>query len=316
MSFAWSKQRVLVTGATGFLGTNMVEALRKCDCFIDTSQHSSICDLTDGQNVDTVCTAFNPTAVVHMAGLVGGIGANLARPAEFFYENLLMGILLAQYAMRHGVKKFVAVGAGCGYPEHAPIPTKETDLWNGYPQAPSAPYSLAKRMLVVQAEAMYQQYGFRSVIGMPGNIYGPHDNFSLQAGHVIPALVRKFVEAVADGKAIVSVWGTGRATRDFVYVGDVCGGLLRIAEAYDTPELVNLSSGVETSIAEVVDLLVKLTAFKGRVVWDVSKPDGQLRRCFDVSKAAGIGWRAVVSLKEGLGRTVEWYRANKGVARR
>lgn len=315
MSFAWKDQTVLVTGASGFLGFNMVEVVSRYGIVVMTPSHAQL-DLTRQADVTALYTVYSPTVVVHMAGLVGGIGANLARPADFFHENLLMGTLLLQGAYQHGVKKFVAVGAGCGYPEHAPIPTKETDLWGGYPQAPSAAYSLAKRMLVVQAEAMYQQYEFQSVIGMPGNIYGPHDNFSLEAGHVIPALVRKFCDAVHDGVSAVLVWGTGRATRDFVYVGDVCEGLVRIAEAYDMPELVNLSSGVESSIAEVVDLLVRLTGFTGRVGWDTKKPDGQLRRCFDVGKAASVGWRAEVGLEEGLGRTVEWYRANREVARR
>ena len=311
----WSGTRVTVTGGSGFLGRNMIPLLRARGAHVDAPNHLSY-DLTRQSDVEAMYRCFRPQVVIHMAGLVGGIQANLNRPADFFHQNLLMGTLLMQSAYQHGVEKFVAVAAGCGYPESAPIPIKETDLWNGYPQAPSAPYSLAKRMLVVQAQAMFQQYGFKSVIAMPGNLYGQFDNFNLENAHVIPALVRKFVEATGNREGVVEVWGSGKATRDFVYARDVCEGLLHIAGVYDKPELVNLSSGVESSIAEVVEILRKLTGFKGAVAWDRSKPDGQLRRCFDVSKAKSIGWQAETSLADGLERTVRWFEQNYHSARK
>jgi GDP-L-fucose synthase len=310
--FSWANQVVLLTGGTGFLGRNMQQALapwraQRCEVYAPARL---LYNLTLQRSVEQMIKSYRPTVMVHMAGLVGGIGANVERPADFFYQNLMMGALLMHEARLGHVKKFVAVGAGCGYPEYAPIPTKETSLWDGYPQAPSAPYSLAKRMLVVQAQAMHEQYDFQAVVGMPGNLYGKYDNFSLENGHVIPALVRKFVEAVMFGQNEVVVWGSGKASRDFVYASDVCEGLIRIAEAYDGPELVNLSSGVESSIAEVVELLIKITAYNGRVIWDTSKPDGQLRRAFDISKAKSIGWEPRVNLADGLEQTVCWFRDN------
>jgi len=224
----------------------------------------------------------------------------------------MMGTLLIHHASRRGVEKLVAAGAGCGYPEHAPVPLREESFWDGYPQKESAPYSLAKRMLIVQAEAYYRQYGFVSVVGVPGNVYGPHDNFDLYQAHVIPALVRKFVEAVKEGASEVVVWGSGRPARDFVYVGDVARGLLLAAERYTEPRLVNLSSGQDSSVRDVVEALTELTGFRGRLVWDTSKPDGQLRRVFDVSRARReLDFEPQVSLREGLRQTVEWFRAHR-----
>jgi len=250
------------------------------------------------------------------AGLVGGIGANKARPADFFYQNLMMGTFMLHHACRAKVEQFVAAGAGCGYPEHAPMPLKETDFWSGLPQAESAPYSLAKRLLQIQSLAYHRQYGFVSIIGVPGNVYGPDDNFDLEASHVVPALVRKFVDAQERREKRVVVWGTGRPSRDFVYASDVARGLLLACERYKGPELVNISSGVETTVAELVATLVSITGFEGEVVWDESRPDGQARRCFDMSKAErDLGFRPAVGLREGLERTVDWYRANKVAAR-
>lgn len=298
------------------MGSNMRTALKALDCKVYGPTHFEY-DLTKQDEVDDMYGAIKPTVVIHMAGLVGGIGANTARPYDFYYQNSMMGNLVIDGARQcESVQKIIAVAAGCGYPEQAPIPIQESSLWDGYPQWWSASYSLAKRMLVVQADALYRQYGKVMVVVMPGNLYGIADNFSLEDGHVIPALVRKFVEAVMFGRDEVVVWGSGKASRDFVYAADVCDGLIKVAEAYDKPELVNLSSGVESSIAEVVDLLVKITGFRGRVVWDRTKPDGQLRRCFDTSKAAGIGWRAKVGLEEGLGLTVAWFRENYERARK
>lgn len=308
----WTSQRVVVTGGAGFVGSNVVEALRAAGCRHVFVVRSRDHDLTDARDVARLLAERKPDIVVHLAGLVGGILPNQERPAEFFYQNLMMGTQLIHHASRAGVKKLVAAGAGCGYPENAPVPIKENSLWDGYPQKESAPYSLAKRMLTVQADAYYRQYGFVTVVGMPGNIYGPYDNFDLYQAHVIPALVRKFVEATRDGAREVVVWGSGKPARDFVYVGDVARGLLRMGEHYDRPALVNLSSGIATSVREVVDALVEITGFHGQVVWDTSKPEGQQLRRFDVTKAREeMGFVVEVGLKEGLRRTVEWYRANQ-----
>lgn len=310
----WVDKRVLITGGTGFVGSNVVEALRATGCrhlfFVRRRDY----DLTCESDVVRLLAEQRPDIVFHLAGLVGGILANKERPAEFFYQNLMMGTLLIHHAWQAGVKKLVAAGAGCGYPELAPLPLRESSFWDGYPQQESAPYSLAKRMLMVQAEAYYRQHGFVALVGVPGNVYGPYDNFDLHQAHVIPALVRKFVEAVEDGGREVAVWGRGQAARDFVYVGDVARGLLRMVEHYEQPVVVNLASGVASSIRNVVEQLVKFTGFSGRVVWETSKPEGQVCRLFDVTKAEReLGFRAEVSLPEGLRRTVEWYTAHRDV---
>ncbi len=255
--------------------------------------------------------------VFHLAGYVGGIGANKAFPADFFYRNLMMGVLSLHHSFHAGAERLVAAGAGCGYPEQAPLPLSETSFWDGFPQQESAPYSLAKRMLHVQSLAYWRQHRFLSVVTIPGNIYGPYDNFDLEAAHVVPALVRKFVEATAPPqKEDVVVWGSGSPTRDFVYARDVADGMLRAAEVYREPALVNLSSGQETSIRELVEAISDAAGFSGRIVWDRSRPDGQARRLFDVTKArTDLGWTAKTSLREGIARTVGWYRANRDRAR-
>ena len=313
----WKGRKVLVTGGAGFLGSHVVEKLQETGCQETFVVRSRNYNLTREEDVRRLFEDIRPDIVVHLAGLVGGILANKERPAEFFYQNLMMGTLTMHYACVHGVEKFVAAGAGCGYPEHAPMPLKEEYFWDGFPQWESAPYSLAKRMLHIQSIAYERQYGFKAIITIPGNIYGPYDNFDLRNAHVIPALVRKFVEAVDDGKQQVVVWGTGKPTRDFVYAGDVAEGILRAAELYQRSELVNLSSGVETSIREVVEILVELTGFEGEVVWDSSRPDGQARRCFDVTKAKrDLGFEAHTTLRDGLKKTIDWYQKNKDKARR
>lgn len=312
----WENKSVIVTGGAGFIGSHVVEALKEEGCHQVIVVRRRDYDLTREENAVRLLEDTHPDIVIHLAGLVGGILANKERPAEFFYQNITMGTFMIHHSWRYGVKKFVAAAAGCGYPEHAPMPLKETYFWDGFPQQESFPYSLAKRMLHIQSMAYFKQYGFSSVIVIPGNVYGTNDNFDLSAGHVIPALVRKFVDAVERGDKQVVVWGSGKPSRDFVYAGDVARGMLLAAEKYDEPELVNLSSGVETSIREVVDLLVELTGFNGQVVWDTSRPDGQLHRCFDVSKAkTELGFETRVSLREGLRLTVEWYQKNRAVAR-
>ncbi|MEE8201775.1 MAG: GDP-L-fucose synthase [Candidatus Acidoferrales bacterium] len=309
----WADKRVLVTGGSGFVGSNLLEALRAVGCRDFFVVRRCDYDLTRQAEVERLFADHHPQILLHLAGLVGGILANQERPAEFFYQNLMMGTLLTHYASRSGVEKMVSAGAGCGYPEHAPLPLQESCFWDGYPQKESAPYSLAKRMLTVQAEAYYRQYGFVALVGVPGNIYGPNDNFDLYQAHVIPALVRKFVEAVEEDQPEVVVWGTGKPARDFVYVGDVARGLLGMVEHYDRPALVNLSRGRATAVREVVERLVEITGFRGRVRWDTTKPEGQECRRFDVSRArAEMGFVARVDLDEGLRRTVEWFRAHRG----
>jgi GDP-L-fucose synthase len=312
-----SDMSVLVTGGGGFLGTHVVEALRRRgvrNLFVVRKRDY---DITREEEVRRLFREHPAELVVHLAGLVGGIWPNRERPAEFFYQNLMMGTLMLHHAQQSGARKFVAAGAGCGYPEFAPNPLKETDFWNGLPQKESAPYSLAKRLLTIQADAYQRQYGFVSLIGIPGNIYGPYDNYDLLDAHVIPALVRKFVEAADEGRPEVEVWGTGKAARDFVYAADVAEGLLLAAERLDRHEVVTLSSGVETSIAEVVAALQQTSGFRGAIRWNTEKPDGQMHRWFDTAKAKELlGWTARTGLAEGLRATVDWYRANQGSARK
>lgn len=311
----WSGKKVLVTGGNGFLGHAVVAQLQKLgvkDLFIARSKEY---DLTKETEVARLYSDFKPEIVFHLAGLVGGILPNKERPAEFFYRNLMMGTLLLHYAQQAGAQKFVAAGAGCGYPEKAPIPLQETSFWDGLPQKESAPYSLAKRLLTVQSEAYFRQYGFVSIICVPGNLYGPWDNFNLHDAHVIPALVRKFVEAKQARAETVGVWGDGRPSRDFVYVDDVALGMIRAVEVYERNEIVNISSGVETTIREVCEHLAQLTNFSGKIAWDTSKPSGQLRRCFDISKSRrDLQFTPQTDIRAGLAQTVAWYQAHQNLS--
>lgn len=311
----WSDKRTLVTGGTGFIGTHVVEALKEHDCREVIAVGSRDYDLTKEENAVRLLEETRPDIVIHLAGLVGGIMANLERPAEFFYQNLTMGTFMLHHSWRLGVKKVVAAGAG-HYPLSAPVPFKEETFWDGLPQPESAPYSQAKRLLHTQALAYFQQYGFVSVIGILANVYGPSHTFNVQFSPVIPALLRKFVEAAEEGSDTVTVWGSGNPTRDFIYVGDVAQGLLLAAERCERPELVNISSGTETTIRELVEMLVELTGFKGRVAWDTSRSDGALRHCLDPTKARReMGFQVQVSLRQGLERTIAWYRENKAQVR-
>ncbi|MFC1452307.1 NAD-dependent epimerase/dehydratase family protein [Verrucomicrobiota bacterium] len=317
MRMDWKGKHFTVSGGAGFLGTHVVEKLRErgaADVFV--VRHAEY-DIAREEEVVRLFREHPADIVIHLAGLVGGILPNAERPADFFYQNLMMGTLLLHHAWKSGVSRFIAAGAGCGYPEDAPRPLREADFWSGFPQKESAPYSLAKRLLTIQSEAYQRQHGFVSVITIPGNIYGPYDNFNLLDAHVIPALVRKFVEAAAAGSPTVEVWGTGRAARDFVYAGDVAEGMLLALERIDRSEVINLSSGVETSVREVVELLGEITGYEGRIEWNTSRPDGQLHRCFDTSKATELlGWTPATPLRQGLEMTVKWYSEHQEEARR
>jgi len=359
----WRDRRVIVTGGSGFLGSFVVEKLQERGAaeiivprskdydlrhldgirqlLLDTSlptndqrpmtndQRSSF---VVGHSSDTVSRSSvigdrRPVdIIIHLAARVGGIGANRAHPAEFFYDNLMMSVPLFHEAWKAGVGKFVAIGTVCAYPKYTPVPFKEEDLWNGYPEETNAPYGLAKKMLLVQSQAYRQQYGFNSIFLLPVNLYGPRDNFDLETSHVIPALIRKFIEAkeattdrrqrTAENRAVsgrssaVVVWGTGKPTREFLYVEDAAEGILLATERYNESEPVNLGSGMEISIKDLVHLIARLTGFEGEIVWDTSKPDGQPRRCLDTSKAERLfGFKAKTPFEEGLRKTIEWYKS-------
>lgn len=302
----WKDKSVVVTGGAGFLGSFVVTKLRERGATSIFIPNSRAYDLRDLGAIRRMLEAARPDLVIHLAARVGGIGANRANPATFFYDNLMMGTQLLHESYRHGVKKFVAIGTVCAYPKFTPVPFKEEDLWNGYPEETNAPYGLAKKMLLVQSQAYRQQYGFNSIFLLPVNLYGPGDNFDPTSSHVIPALIRKCVEAKERGDEYIEVWGTGSATREFLYVEDAAEGIVLAAERYDGPEPVNLGSGMEISIRDLVHLIARLTGFEGEIRWDSSKPDGQPRRCLDTSRAElAFGFRARTCFEEGLRRTLQ-----------
>jgi GDP-L-fucose synthase len=311
-------KRVLVTGGSGFLGRHVVASLQKHGCrdviVVRKAQH----DLTREPDVKRLFEETNPQVVIHLAAVVGGIGANRDNPGTFFYQNVMMGALTMEYARKVGVEKFVGVGTICEYPKVAPVPFLERDLWNGYPEETNAPYGIAKKMLLVQGQAYRQQYAFDAVHLLPVNLYGPHDNFDPASSHVIPALVRKCLEAVETDAGEVVCWGTGNATREFLYVEDCADAIVRATEQYDRPEPVNLGAGFEISIRDLAELIASLTGFKGRLTFDRTKPDGQPRRSLDVSRAKNsFGFAATTDFRTGLRHTIEWYkveRAKKAVA--
>lgn len=307
MSF-WSTKRVLVTGGAGFLGSFVVEKLQQEGSKEVLIPRKRDYNLVEMEAVKRLYRETQPDMVIHLAALVGGIGANQVNPGKFFYDNLMMGAQMMEVGRQIGLEKFVAIGTICAYPKFTPVPFKEEDLWNGYPEETNAPYGLAKKMLLVQSQSYKQQYGFNSMFLLPVNLYGPRDNFDLETSHVIPALIRKCVEAKKRGERHIIVWGTGTPTREFLYVDDAAEGILMAAEHYNGSEPVNLGSGVEISIKDLVHLIVRLTGFSGEIVWDTSKPDGQPRRCLDTSKAARLfGFRAKTPFEEGLQRTIKWY---------
>jgi len=311
MSWLVSK-RITVTGGAGFLGNYIVKNLRESGCQNIFVPRSKDYNLVDNEAVKRLYRDAKPDIVIHLAALVGGIGANKENPGKFFYDNLMMGVQMMEQGRLFKIEKFVAIGTICAYPKFTPVPFQEKDLWNGYPEETNAPYGLAKKMLLVQAQAYRQQYGFNSIYLLPVNLYGPGDNFDPESSHVIPAIIKKCVDAIEKGEREIVVWGTGKPTREFLYVEDAAEGIVLATEKYDKPEPVNLGAGVEISIKDLVDLIAKLTGFKGKIIWDASQPDGQPRRCLDTSKAQQeFGFKAKTNFEEGLKRTIDWYRRSK-----
>jgi len=305
-------KRLLVTGGAGFLGKHVVKQLEKKACREIFVPRSKDYDLVDMQAVKRLYQDSKPDIVIHLAAVVGGIGANRENPGKFFYDNLMMGVQMMEQGRLFEIEKFVAIGTVCAYPKFTPVPFKEDDLWNGYPEETNAPYGLAKKMLLVQAQAYRQQYGFKAIYLLPVNLYGPEDNFDPRSSHVVPALIRKCVDAVESGEDKVVVWGTGQASREFLYVEDAAEAIVLATEKYDKPEPLNIGAGFEIKIKDLVTLVVELTGFRGEIVWDRTKPDGQPRRRLDVSKAKHeFGFEARVDFREGLKRTIEWYLGNK-----
>ena len=303
----WKQRRVCVTGGAGFLGSFVCEKLnaRGADIYVPTIEEY---DLTKIDSIKRMYDVSKPDLVIHLAAQVGGIGANREHPAEFFYNNLMMGVQLMHEAYERKIEKFVALGTICAYPKFTPVPFKEEDLWEGYPEETNAPYGLAKKMLLVQSQAYRAQYGYNSIFLMPVNLYGPRDNFNPESSHVIPALIRKCLEAKAAGRDSIEVWGDGSPTRGFLYVEDAAEGILLAAEKYNKSDPVNLGSSIEISIKDLITLIAKLTGFEGKIVWDTSKPNGQPRRGLDVSRAEReFGFKSQVNFEEGLRRTIDWY---------
>jgi len=305
----WKNKRVCVTGGAGFLGSFVTEKLAArgvADIFIPTIAEYNLAAL---DSIRKMLDTSQPDIIIHLAAQVGGIGANREHPAEFFYSNLMMGVQLIHEAWQRGISKFVALGTICAYPKFTPVPFLEEHIWDGYPEETNAPYGLAKKMLLVQSQAYRQQYGYNSIFLLPVNLYGPRDNFNPSSSHVIPALIKKCLEAKTNGVDAIEVWGDGSPTREFLYVEDAAEGILLATEKYNSSDPVNLGSGMEISIKDLVELIARLTGFEGKLVWDPSKPNGQPRRRLDVSRAEReFGFKAQVGFEEGLKRTIEWYK--------
>ncbi len=315
MSF-WSNKCVVVTGGAGFLGSFVVDQLRAKGCRQIVVPRSKDYDLVQMEAVKRLYRDAKPDMVIHLAARVGGIGANQANPGRFFYDNLMMGTQLIEVGRQLGLKKFIATGTICAYPKFAPIPFKEDDIWNGYPEETNAPYGLAKKMMLVQVQAYRQQYGFNSIVLFPVNLYGPRDNFDLETSHVIPALIRKCAEARDTGQASISLWGDGSPTREFLYVEDAAEGILLAAEQYDGDLPINLGTGEEISIRHLAGMIAAEVGFTGQVNWDTTKPNGQPRRCLDVSRAKQLfGFQARHSLRDGLKKTTQWFQDNRQAIR-
>ncbi|VTT99183.1 nad-dependent dehydratase : GDP-L-fucose synthase OS=Brevibacillus brevis (strain 47 / JCM 6285 / NBRC 100599) GN=fcl PE=3 SV=1: Epimerase [Gemmataceae bacterium] len=301
-------KRILVTGGAGFLGSHVISRLRTIGCRRIIAPRSAEYDLTREPDVLRLMQVERPEVVLHLAAKVGGIGANRKYPGTFLYQNLIMGTHLIEASRQYGVEKFVMVGTICSYPKFTPVPFKESDLWNGYPEETNAPYGLAKKMLLAQLQAYKQEFGFNGVNAMIVNLYGPNDNFDLDSSHVIPALIRKCIEAKERGDKVLAVWGTGKPTREFIYVADAAEALVRATEVLDTPDPVNIGSGVEIAIGDLVKLVAEKTGFKGELRFDPNMPDGQPRRCLDVTRAKELfGFEARTTLAQGIEKTIDWY---------
>jgi GDP-L-fucose synthase len=308
----WQNKRICVTGGAGFLGSFVLDALKLRGATNIFVPHIEEYDLVNPQDIQRMLDRSKPDIIIHLAALAGGIGANRARPADFFYINLMMGVQLIHEAWKRNVEKFVAIGTVCAYPKFTPIPFREEYLWEGYPEETNAPYGLAKKMLLVQAQAYREQYGFNAIFLLPVNLYGPKDNFNLETSHVIPALVRKCIEAEDRGDNEVVLWGDGSPTREFLYAGDAADGILTATEFYNGVEPVNIGSGQEISIKNLAEMIARLTGFKGKLVWDTSKPNGQPRRALDSSRAFNyFGWQAHTGFEEGLRQTIAWYQQSR-----
>lgn len=313
MSYLTGK-RVVVTGGAGFLGSYLVPLIKKSNpesIFVPKIEDY---DLRDKEDIIRMYENAKAEVVIHLAAVVGGIGANRENPGKFFYDNAIMGIQLMEYARQYKVDKFVAIGTICAYPMLTPVPFKEENLWSGYPEGTNAPYGLAKKMLLVQSQAYRKQYNFNSIFLLPVNLYGPGDNYDPKSSHVIAALIKKCFDAINEDKNEIVVWGTGKPTREFIYVEDAARGILMATEEYNKPEPVNIGAGFEISIKDLVDLIVQLTGFKGKIIWDTTKPDGQPKRCLDTTKAYNeFGFKAKTNFKVGIKKTIEWYKsiANK-----
>jgi len=304
----WKDKHVTVTGGAGFLGSYVVEKLRNfgADVFVPLVERY---DLRKTPDIKKLFDDFLPEIVIHLAANVGGIGANMKNPGKFFYDNITMGVQLMEEARVRNVNKLVNIGTICSYPKFTPVPFREEELWSGYPEETNAAYGLAKKMLIVQSQAYRQQYGFNSINLLQVNLYGPRDNFNPESSHVIPALIKKSFDAIDNKEDSIIFWGSGNPTREFLYAEDAAHGILLAAEKYNKSEPINLGSGFEISIKDLASLIIKFTGFKGKVVWDTTKPDGQPKRCLDVSKAEKeFGFRAKTNFEEGLKKTIEWYR--------
>jgi len=312
MSGFFEDRRVVVTGGAGFLGGYVTEGLQKRGCKNILVPKIEDYELVRMDDIVRMYEDMKPDIVIHLAAVVGGIGANREHPGEFFYKNLMMGVQLIEQGRLHNIEKFVAIGTVCAYPKYTPVPFKEEDLWNGYPEETNAPYGLAKKMLLVQSQAYRAEYGLNSIFLLPVNLYGPGDNFDPASSHVIPALIKKCVDAIEHGDDHIVCWGTGKVSREFIYAADAAEGILLATEYYNGPEPVNIGAGFEITIKELAEKIARITGFKGEIRWDSSKPDGQPRRCLDTSKAKELfGFEARTSFDEGLKATIDWYAANR-----